>query len=220
MDYKNGKIYKIVNDIDDDVYVGSTCQPLSQRMATHRSHTKISKVNNKMCQYMRDVGVEHFRIVLVEDYPCENKEQLRAREEYYRKQLGAGLNTLACHLTDEEKINKRLDSCRQYYKEHKDDILEQKKQYYVQNKDKIEEYRKQHYNNNKDKILEHKKEYYEKNKDKVAEKDRIYYENNRDKLLEQKSQVVNCECGIEITKGSLSRHQKSKKHQKLMTSNN
>ena len=36
MDYKNAKIYKVLNDVTDDVYVGSTCQTLSKRMAEHR----------------------------------------------------------------------------------------------------------------------------------------------------------------------------------------
>ena len=35
--YQNGKIYCIRNTIDDDVYVGSTTQALSQRMEKHRS---------------------------------------------------------------------------------------------------------------------------------------------------------------------------------------
>ena len=32
MDYKNGKIHKILNDINDDVYVGSVTQSLSKRI--------------------------------------------------------------------------------------------------------------------------------------------------------------------------------------------
>ena len=43
MDYGNGKIYKIVNTIDNDIYIGSTCQPLSKRMAWHRSHSTMEK---------------------------------------------------------------------------------------------------------------------------------------------------------------------------------
>ena len=39
-DFKNGKIYCIRNTIDDDIYVGSTCQPLSKRMAKHRVDMK------------------------------------------------------------------------------------------------------------------------------------------------------------------------------------
>jgi hypothetical protein len=29
---------------------------------------------------MRDTGVEHFYIELIEEYPCDNKDQLQARE--------------------------------------------------------------------------------------------------------------------------------------------
>ena len=39
-DYKNGKIYCIRNNINDDIYVGSTTQPLSKRMAWHRDAAK------------------------------------------------------------------------------------------------------------------------------------------------------------------------------------
>ena len=39
-DYKNGKIYCIRNNINDDIYVGSTTQPLSKRMALHRQDAK------------------------------------------------------------------------------------------------------------------------------------------------------------------------------------
>ena len=38
--YSKGKIYKILNTIDDEIYVGSTCETLSQRMARHRSDMK------------------------------------------------------------------------------------------------------------------------------------------------------------------------------------
>ena len=42
-DYKNGKIYCIRNNIDDNIYVGSTTQPLSKRMALHRQSARIKK---------------------------------------------------------------------------------------------------------------------------------------------------------------------------------
>ena len=83
-DYSKAKIYKILNDVDDDVYVGSTCQPLSVRMAGHRCYSGTSPL--KLYHKMRDIGVHHFYIELIEETPCENKEQLRAREgEYIRK---------------------------------------------------------------------------------------------------------------------------------------
>ena len=39
-DYHKGKIYKILNTIDNEIYVGSTCELLSQRMARHRCSMK------------------------------------------------------------------------------------------------------------------------------------------------------------------------------------
>ena len=33
--YEHSKIYKIVNDVDDMVYVGSTIKPLDKRWLTH-----------------------------------------------------------------------------------------------------------------------------------------------------------------------------------------
>ena len=43
-DYSKGNIYKILNSIDDETYVGSTIKTLSQRMAQHRLAVKRGKV--------------------------------------------------------------------------------------------------------------------------------------------------------------------------------
>lgn len=32
---------------------------------------------------MREIGFEHFKIELVERYPCNSKEELNIREQYY-----------------------------------------------------------------------------------------------------------------------------------------
>ena len=56
-----------------------------------------------------------------------------------------------------------------------------------------------------------KKEWYEKNKKEKNEKSRIYYE---EKLKEK----VECECGSIISKGSLTRHLKTLKHQNWLNS--
>ena len=38
--YNNGKVYKIVNNIDNLIYIGSTTCSLSTRMSVHREHAK------------------------------------------------------------------------------------------------------------------------------------------------------------------------------------
>jgi hypothetical protein len=76
--YKLGKIYKIVSPSHPEVppYFGSTCQSLSMRMAGHRADFKRGKLGTSkklMC-------FEDAIILLVEEYPCENREQLCTRE--------------------------------------------------------------------------------------------------------------------------------------------
>lgn len=83
--YKNGKIYKIVCNKTGLVYYGSTCQKeLCQRLAAHKQNYK-RYLNGKYCfvTSYKILENEDFDIVLVEDYPCDNKEQLFTRERYY-----------------------------------------------------------------------------------------------------------------------------------------
>ena len=37
VDYSQAKIYKITNDFNDDVYIGSTCDTLVKRFSHHKS---------------------------------------------------------------------------------------------------------------------------------------------------------------------------------------
>ena len=79
MEYSKGKIYKILNNTTSDVYVGSTCQKLSKRLANHKTKLNEGK-ETLLYNKMRELGDKNFYIELVEDYPCENGEQLKRRE--------------------------------------------------------------------------------------------------------------------------------------------
>ena len=84
--YKTGKIYKIVVNGSDLVYYGSTCTALSKRMASHRTQYKLRlkdpvKYSNVTSFELFKIGEP--KIVLVEDFACERKEQLERRERYY-----------------------------------------------------------------------------------------------------------------------------------------
>ena len=89
MDYKNGKMYKILNTVNDECYIGSTCQKLSQRLAKHRSvMNSQNKTNRRLYDAMRVIGADSFYIELVKEYPCENVEQLRAVKGEYIRTMG------------------------------------------------------------------------------------------------------------------------------------
>ena len=57
--FNNSKIYKITNDVDDFIYIGSTTQRLlSDRMWKHSSSSmdpKVSNYNSRLYQHMREV---------------------------------------------------------------------------------------------------------------------------------------------------------------------
>ena len=88
-DYKNGKIYCTRNNINDDIYVGSTTQPLSKRMAKHRVDAKREiKMHSIFYSKVNELGIERFYIELLEDYPCESLKQLRKREGEFIREIG------------------------------------------------------------------------------------------------------------------------------------
>ena len=149
MDYKNAKIYKIVNDIDDEVYIGSTCQPLSKRMAEHRASMKTKRDGKiKLYQHMTNVGVENCKILLIEETPCENIEQLRKIEGEYIRKFGTLNGNMAGRSASEYKkeFAERYKPRKKEYREKKRDILNLKnREYYEMKKDEINQKHKELY---------------------------------------------------------------------------
>jgi len=139
-DFNKSKIYKITNDYNNDVYVGSTCDTLVRRFIRHKAATKneVNK-NRPLYKLMNEIGFERFRIELIEDYPCQDKYQLRQREGHFIREIGT--------------FNKKIEG--RTKQEKKDKI----KEYQQDNKDKIKEYKKEYRQNNKDKIKKYQKEY-------------------------------------------------------------
>ena len=65
VDYQEGKIYKIYNTINDDIYVGSTTQKLCERMRVHRrSHKSKPSVTIPIHKAFTEHGIEHFLLNL------------------------------------------------------------------------------------------------------------------------------------------------------------
>jgi hypothetical protein len=56
------RVYIIINDCDDLVYIGSTTQILCKRMSNRRDEAKRGRSGErKFYQHMRDVGLEHLK---------------------------------------------------------------------------------------------------------------------------------------------------------------
>ena len=78
--YHNSKIYAIRNKLNNEVYVGSTSIELCKRMVKHRCMANKKPEASPLHTYMKENGIENFYIELIEEYKCENVEQLRKRE--------------------------------------------------------------------------------------------------------------------------------------------
>ena len=122
--YSNAKIYKITGG--GLTYYGSTVQKyLSKRMSHHKSSA--NKTSSKQIVNFPDCC-----IILVEVFPCNSKDELRARERYY--------------IENNECVNKCIpgrtqqESRRNYCEQNKEKIAEYKKNWGLQNKEHVAEY--------------------------------------------------------------------------------
>jgi hypothetical protein len=83
-DYSKAKIYRIVSEKTDRLYVGSTTRPLLQRYREHRNlHKRYVKGKTRAhhtCTSSSIFKYNDARIELIEEYPCANKLQLDKRE--------------------------------------------------------------------------------------------------------------------------------------------
>ena len=57
--YQNGKIYRIDNDIDYMVYIGSTTMKLNDRWSYHKDRVRENS-NANVHKHIRNIGIQHF----------------------------------------------------------------------------------------------------------------------------------------------------------------
>jgi len=101
--YANGKIYKLVNNTDKEIYIGSTCVPFHKRLYWHKKAAK-RVVERKVYKHLNEIGWDDVQIILIESFPCENKMELEKRERYWIEQLHPSLNTkLRPYITEAER---------------------------------------------------------------------------------------------------------------------
>ena len=129
---KLGKIYMIISDKGDSVYVGSTCTKyLSNRMAAHVASYKCFLKGDKLpnlssFKLFSKYGVESCKIILLESCPCDSIDELHAREHYYiHLKKSVNSQRLKCYSSCENKeVNESLNSNYELQKQKFKDIYE------------------------------------------------------------------------------------------------
>ena len=189
-DYSNAKIYKIVSDKTDKVYIGSSIQELCKRFNSHMCEYR--KWKNGKYHYVTSFEILQYgdaRIELIEEYECKTEEDLLKREGEIMKEYDNRVNKVIAGRTRE-----------QWREANKEKIAERVKEYREANKERIAQYQKEHYEANKERIAQYQKEYDEARK-------------------EKRKQKYTCICGSVLQSGAKARHEKTIKHKNYIESN-
>ena len=124
VNYYNGKIYRIVCNETGKQYIGSTTSSLSTRLCQHKKYFKDGKSGTSR-EVLKN---NNYNIILIEDYPCERKEQLLQQERYY-------IETMDC-------VNKNipLRSRHEWYENNREQYISRQMIWNNNNKDKLKQY--------------------------------------------------------------------------------
>ena len=144
--YQTGKVYKICDVNENLVYIGSTTKTLSQRMSGHRStYKRKEKTSNwSVFKIFDEYGVDNCKILLLELFPCNSRDELSAREGHFILNLICVNKNIAGRSYKESKQAYR-DTHKEYIKQHNIDTTEQRKitakKWRIANKEHIKEYK-------------------------------------------------------------------------------
>ena len=119
MDYANGKIYKLVNCVNDYIYIGSTTSTLVKRKAGHVNKAQYHP-SRFIYKNLLPIGWKNIRIILIEAYPCKNKDELTAREQHWIDKLKPYLNTDRAVETIEQYRDRKKNKDNTYYQNNKE----------------------------------------------------------------------------------------------------
>lgn len=146
-DYSRTIMYKIVcNDLSiQDCYVGHTTRFIARKAChKHNCYNETYKEYNKyLYQFIRENGGWcNWSMIQIEEYPCNNANEARARERYWYETLSANLNCQVPNRTESEYSEYSKEYRKnnvEYFKDYKEHY---NKKYYDLNKDKINEYKR------------------------------------------------------------------------------
>lgn len=196
-DYNDGKIYLIyLPGLEEYGYIGSTVQTLEQRMKRHK-YQKESKQPYQFasCVFFQDEN--EVCIKLLEDYPCNTKQELLEREKYWLDEFPDAVNKNPPILSEEDRLMRSREiSLRCYYAKQEQNIARNRA------------YKAAH----KDELSEKQSAKRASNIDAARAKDKLSNQNrDKEKRKEWKNKKVVCEkCEMILSRNNFSTHKKNK----------
>ncbi len=183
IDYNKGLIYKLEKD-GIAYYVGSTTN-FTKRKSHHKdscNHINREQYNYPIYKFIRDNGGwDDFKMVLIENYKCNDSNELFAREQHWINEFkptllninnAVALNAKQYYIENQEKIKKNVAK---YNLENKEAITKRATQYIIDNKDVINKRRTQRRIDNKEVINKRRAESRIGNKELINKQQRDRY---------------------------------------------
>ena len=122
VNYQNGKIYKIINENNETIYIGSTVEKyLSTRYAKHKHKAP------------------NHKIILIENYACNCKEELRKKEQQIIEEHNDLINIKKAYQSLEDFKYLKSIRDKKYREKHKEKIKENRK---ISYENKTDEFKK------------------------------------------------------------------------------
>jgi len=207
-----GIIYKISNTEDIRLYVGSTFGSINQRFSQHKLNAKSedrTQYNGVLYVAMIEIGIDKFKIEVIETVECEDKNELHQYEQNHIDRLEPEFNfQRACHTAETR------EAWRKAYEERR--IANRTPEETLANTDRVKKW----HTDNKEHIKEYKKQLYLKKKAEIQAKHKTYYQENKEHLKAKAKEnakknpktTITCECGSNYKQGQKTRHLKTDKH--------
>ncbi len=120
--YENGKIYKLIDNKSNMIYIGSTCKSLEQRLKAHQQdYIRYKAGKQHFITSYKILANNDYKIELLKLHPCKNKKELDIEEGKLTKQFKESkLNVVNRNIAGQNHIA----SCAQYRENNKNKINE------------------------------------------------------------------------------------------------
>jgi hypothetical protein len=167
--YEDTVIYKISckDPLITDFYIGST-KNVYNRYHTHKHNSIHDSITKLYIEMNKNGGFSNYEMVIIEKFPCANRQQKHMREQYHIDCLRPKLNTNRAFRTDDQRINQMKDYNKVYFSKEKQ--IEKRKNHYLQNRDLLIARSKEYLALHSDKRLIYTFAYRLKNRDLINEK--------------------------------------------------
>ena len=192
---------------------------MNRRFSAHkRDYRRRDKDGTKFStswELFNEYGLDNCKIELIENFLCNSKEELHAREGQYQRHIDCINKNVAGRKLKEYLDYKREEISeyrKKFYETHKDRILKQNKECCYTNKEELNRKHREYYRDNNETIKEQMRENYYNNRENKTEQSKAYYGNNKVKIHSQWKEPWTCACGTTLTQHHKARHLKTLKH--------